>query len=116
MADPVGPTPFESELLARFPGAVTTPGAEVWVRYEDAVAAIDLAQERGLGLLGMDGFFVGESVYVSMSRIADFSLRDYQGSAYDDAKALLIGPWAQVPDDLHEDASGRYMIDIVVDD
>lgn len=116
MADPVGPTPFESELLAKFPRAVTTPGGEVWVRHEDAVAAIDVAQKRGLRLLGMDGFVVGESVYVYMSRIADFSLRDYRGSAYDDAKTLLTGPRAQVPDDLHEDASGRYTIDIVVRD
>jgi hypothetical protein len=92
------------------------PGGEVWVRYEDAVAAVDLAQERGLRLLGLEGFVVGESVYPSMSRIADFSGPDYQGSAYDDAKALLIGPWTDVPDDLHSDAEGIYMIDVAVED
>lgn len=92
------------------------PGGEVWGRHEDAVAAIDLAQERGLRLLGMEGFVVEESVYPSMSRIVDYASPDYQGSAYDDAKALLIGPWATVPGDLHGDAEGSYMIDIAVDD
>jgi hypothetical protein len=110
------PTPFERDLLSRFSGSVAMPGGEVWVRYEDAVAAVDLAQERGLNLLGLEGFVVGESVYPSMSRIADFSRSGYEGSAYDDARALLTGSWAEVPDDLHTEAEGIYMIDVVVDD
>lgn len=110
------PTPFDRDLLNRFPGSLAMPSGEVWVRYEDAIAAVDLAQERGLHLLGLEGFVVGESVYASMSRIADFSRSGYQGSAYDDARALLVGPWADVPDDLHSDAEGIYMIDVSVDD
>lgn len=103
-------------MLARFSDTYTTSGGEVWVRYEDAVTAIDLAQTQGRRLLGMEGFVVGQSVYPSMSRIADFSRPGYQGSAYDEAKALLIGPWSEVPDDMHADAAGSYMIDIVVGD
>lgn len=110
------PTPFDRELLTRFSGSVAMPGGEVWVRHEDALGALDLAQERGLNLLGLEGFLVGESVYPSMSRIADFSRLGYEGSAYDDARALLTGPWADVPDDLHSEAEGIYMIDICVDD
>jgi len=59
---------------------------------------------------------VGESVCPSMSRIADFSRSGYEGNAYDDARALLTGSWAEVPDDLHSEAEGIYMIDVVVDD
>jgi hypothetical protein len=115
MADPSGTTPFERELQARFSGTFTAPGGEVWVHHQDAVSAVDLAQERGLRVLGMEGFVVGESVYPSMSRIVDFS-QSYHGTAYDAAKALLAGRWAEVPDDLHGDAEGSYMIDIVVDE
>lgn len=116
MNEPGDTSPFERELLARFSDTYSTLGGEVWVRYEDAEAALDLAQKQGRRLLGMEGFVVGESVYPSMSRIADFSGTDSQGSAYDEAKALLTGPWAEVPDDMHEDAAGPYMIDIVVGD
>ncbi len=116
MTEPRNLSPFERALLARFSGTYTTSGGEVWVRYEDAEAAIDLAQKQGLRLLGMEGFVVGESIHPSMSRIADFSGTDSCGTAYDAAKTLLIGPWAEVPDDMHEDATGPYMIDIVVGD
>jgi hypothetical protein len=37
-------------------------------------------------------------------------------TAYDHARALLIGPWATIPDDLHSEAEGHYMIDLVVTD
>ena len=116
MADRKTPTPFERELLERFAGTFTTPGGEVWVRYQDAVAAIDLAEERRQRVLGMEGFVVGANVYPSMSRITDFSRPGYQGSTYDAARELLLGPWADVPDELHGDAEGTYMIDIVVAD
>ena len=116
MADPLETTPFERELLARFSGTFTTEGGEVWVRHQDAEAAIDLAQARGLRVLGMEGFVVGENVYPSMSRIIDYSPPGYQGCAYDDARALLVGPWATIPDDMHGDAEGPYMIGIVVAD
>lgn len=110
-------SPFGRELLARFAGCHTTSGGEVWVRYEDARAALDLAQERGLPLLGMEGFVVGyENVYPSMSRIADYSSLEAPGFAYDQARTLLAGLWATIPDDLHSEAEGHYMIDLVVAD
>jgi hypothetical protein len=111
------PSLFGRELRARFSGCHTTSGGEVWVRHEDAVAALDLAREHGLRLLGMEGFVVGDvSVYPSMSRIADYSSLDEPGTAYDHARALLIGPWVTIPDDLHSEAEGHYMIDLVVAD
>lgn len=61
----------------------------------------------------MEGFVVGESVYASMSRIAEFSGK--QG-AYEEAKALLTGSWAVAPDDIDESAAGEYMICLVVSD
>jgi hypothetical protein len=94
---------------------MSRPGGEVWVRHADAVAAVDLAQELGLHLLGMEGFLVGETgVYPSMSRIADYSAPGFVGNPYDHAKAQLTGGWADVPDDLHDDAEGDYLIDLVV--
>jgi hypothetical protein len=111
------PSPFGRELRARFFGCHITSGGEVWVRYEDAVAALDLARERGLPLLGMEGFVVGDvRVYPSMSRIADYSALEEPETAYDHARALLIGPWATIPDDLHSEAEGHYVIDLVVTD
>lgn len=114
MPEPSEITPFRRELQSRFVGTYTAHGGEVWVRHEDAAAAVDLAQERGLRVLGMEGFVVGEHVYPSMSRIADFSRSGFEGDAYADAKALLLGPWATIPDDLHSEAEGTYMIDIAV--
>ncbi len=58
---------------------------------------------------------VGEHVYPSMSRIADFSGSGGR-DAHDDATALLLGPWATIPDDLNGEAEGTYMIDIAVAD
>jgi hypothetical protein len=116
MVEPTDPTPFERELLARFPVSHTTSGGEVCIGYEDAVAAVELAQERGLRILGMEDFVVGESVYLSMSRITDVSELDSPEDVYDHAKTLLNGPWAAVPDDLHAEAEGAYMIDLVAGD
>jgi hypothetical protein len=65
----------------------------------------------------MEGFVVGGvSVYPSMSRIADWSALEEPESAYDHARGLLIGSWVTIPDDLHSEAEGRYMIDLVVAD
>ena len=50
-----------------------------------------------------------------MSRIADFSGSGGR-DAYDDAKALMLGPWATIPDDLNGEAEGTYMTDIAVAD
>lgn len=108
---------FGRELLARFLGSHTTPGGEVWVPYEDAIAAVELAQRRGLRLMGMEGFVVGEvNIYPSLSRIADYSKVGEPDLAYAQARAALLGPWSSIPDDLHSEAEGRYVIDLAVDD
>jgi hypothetical protein len=107
------PTQFGRELVARFSGCHI--GGEVWVRYEHAGAAIDLAEQASVRLLGMEGFLVGGgNVYPSMSRITDYSAAADPGTAYAAARALLAGAWVSFPDDLHGDAKGDYMIDLVV--
>jgi hypothetical protein len=65
-------------------------------------------------LLGMEGFIVGESgIYPAMSRITDYS-KASATEVYSAARALLAGDWAEPPDDVHSDAEGDYMIDLVV--
>ena len=105
---------FERNLVERFDGCYVSPGGEVWVHRADALAALQLAQELDRRLLGLEAFIVGAyGVYPSLSRIVDFSgLPD--ASAYSRARALLAEDWAELPDDLHSDAEGDYMIGLVV--
>lgn len=105
---------FERRLVERFERCHVSPGGEVWVQRADALAALQLAEELDRTLLGMEGFIVGASgVYPSLGRIADLSgLPD--ASAYSRARALLADAWAEPPDDVHPDAEGDYMIDLVV--
>jgi hypothetical protein len=51
-----------------------------------------------------------------MSRITDYSSTQEPGQAFDQARALLVGGWSEVPDDLHSEAEGHYMIDFTVDE
>lgn len=94
MPEPSESLPFRHEVQSRFLGTCTSPGGEAWVRHEDAVATLDLAHERGLRLLGMEGFVVGEHVYPSVSRIADFSGSGGR-DAYDDARARCCSALGQ---------------------
>ena len=65
-------------------------------------------------LLGLEGFIVGPTgVYPAMSRIADFSS---DTDAAKTARRLLLGEWSEPPTDVHPDAAGIYMIDLVVAD
>jgi hypothetical protein len=106
---------FEQSLIERFDGCYVSPGGEVWVQRADALAALQLAEDMDRKLLGMEGFIVGESgIYPAMSR-TDFS-KASATDAYSAARALLAGDWAEPPDDVHSDAKGDYMIDLVVDD
>lgn len=109
---------FNHELLSRFAGCYVSPNErEVWIRYADAFAAVDLARAMGLRLLGMEAFVVADgAVYPAMSRIADFSGAGFSGDPFEVACALLAEGWSLPPDDVHPDASGEYMIDLVVDD
>ena len=104
---------FESLLLQRLSGCYESPGGEVWVRSEDALAAVELAAREGFRLLGLEGFIVGpEGVYPAMSRIADFS--GDTASSLVAAETLLRGEWSDPPTDVHPEASGHYMIDVCV--
>ena len=71
----------------------------------------------GLQLLGLEGFIVGEdgTVFPAMSRITDYSGADSVATLAA-ARTLLVGEWADPPIDVHADATGRYMIDVVVAD
>jgi len=40
---------FEAALANTFTDVYESPGGEIWVRYEDALAAIDLAEGMGHG-------------------------------------------------------------------
>jgi hypothetical protein len=105
---------FERKLVERFEDCHVSPGGEVWVQRADALAALQLAEELDRTLLGMEGFIVGASgVYPSLRRIADFSGLPDAG-AYSRARALLAGDWAEPLGDVHPDAEGDYMIDLVV--
>ena len=106
---------FERLLLQRFDGCYQSPGGEVWVRSEDALAALRLVETEGFRLLGLEGFIVGAAgVFPAMSRIADLS--GAGNSAAEAAERLLRGEWSQAPTDVHLDASGTYMVDLCVDD
>lgn len=105
---------FEHALVARFGDCHVTEGGEVWVQYRDALNAVAMAEERGLHILGMEGLLVGPSgVYPAMSRIADWS-GTTAAQSHVFARELLTGPWATPPDDVHSEAAGDYMIDLVV--
>ncbi len=102
-------------LLQRFAECYESPGGEVWVKAEDALAALRLAETEGFRLLGLEGFMVGPAgVFPAMSRIADFSSEGNAAAVA--AERLLRGEWSQAPTDVHPDASGTYMIDLCVDD
>jgi hypothetical protein len=102
-------------LLQRFDGCYESPGGEVWVRSEDALAAVQLATAEGFRLLGLEGFIVGPAgVFPAMSRIADFS--PDLGAGAETAERLLRGDWSEAPTDVHPDASGIYMVDVCVAD
>jgi hypothetical protein len=103
---------FEQLPLERFEDCYESPGGEVWVRAEDALAALELAKVEGFRLLGFEGFIVGpEGVFPAMSRIADFPSG---ATTWPLAAEMLRGPWSERPTDVHPQAAGRYMIDVCV--
>lgn len=107
------------DFAAARPSDVIRRGGDTVVAVEAAQDLIDEAERRGVKVLGLDGFLVSEdAVYPALSRIADFS-RCSATEAEDRARSLLTGEWASPPtaaDQMHSEASGRYMVDIVLDD
>jgi hypothetical protein len=114
-----GVTSLLDEFLASRPHAVLVRGGETFI---DATAAVDLvalAAERGVRVLGREGFLItDDAVYPALSRIADFSSAIPQESARL-AHNLLTGDWAEPPrsaDQLHSEAAGRHMVAVVLGD
>ena len=105
------------DFAAARPEDVVRRGNE-W--YVDAFAVPDViadATNRQVKVLGMEGFLIGErATYPALSRIADFS-NDSSDVAGRKALALLDGEWAAPPtpaDQMNSEASGRYMIAVVL--
>ena len=106
------------DFAASRPADVVRRGNEWFV---DAAAAADLiaeAAQKNVKVLGLDGFLVGDTgIYPALSRIADFS-DDTLDVANRKALALLAGEWANAPDgddQMHGEATGRYMLSVVLE-
>ena len=69
---------------------------------------------RAVASLGWRASLSEMWAYPSMSRIVDYSSLEEPETTFDHARALLMGRWVTIPDDLHSEAEGRYMIDLVV--
>ncbi len=114
------------DFAARNPHSAEKRGGEIFV---DASAAGDLineAESSGIGILGMEGFIIGEATYPALSRIADLSMDDnnrrpdFVAWSCREARALILGPWRSAPvgsaDQIHPHAAGRYMVAFTLDD
>jgi hypothetical protein len=113
------------EYAEENPDGVVTRGGETFVAADAAVDLIDRAERRGVGILGLEGFLVSEStVYPALSRIADFSRSGTSDLGFvrrsaAEARHLLAGEWSPPPgptDQIHPDATGRYMLAVVLDE
>lgn len=117
---------FKENFARRHPNGVKKQGGLIFIAVEIAREFIDDAEHQGIGILGMDGFLIGEFTYPALGRIADFSTggndsrSDFVAWSCGQARALLAGPWRSPPagkaDQIHPGAAGRYMIDFVLTD
>ena len=113
-------TTLYDEVARRRPDAVVRLGSETFVDIDAADEFISEAERQGIRILGLEGFLIAEdAVYPALSRVADFSdVADAQESAAL-ARALVLGAWRTPPtpaDQMSEAASGRHMLDIVLDE
>ena len=114
------------DFASRYPDAVDKRGGSTFIAADYAGRFIDEAEHREIGILGMDGFLIGEFTYPALSRIADFSVAgndsrsDFAAWSCGRARALLAGPWRFPPageaDQMHPEAAGRHMIDFTLTD
>ena len=109
---------FLDEFAASRPEDVVRRGNEWFVDANAGPDVVEEATRRGVKVLGLEGFLIGEAgTFPALSRIADFS-HDPIAVANRKAIDLLRGEWAAPPtaaDQMHGDAAGRYMIAIVLD-
>jgi hypothetical protein len=114
------------DFAKRNPHLVEKRGREIFI---DASAAGDLineAESSRVGILGIEGFIIGDATYPALSRIADFSMDDnnrrpdFVAWSCREARRLISGPWESPPagnaDQIHPDAAGRHMVAFVLDD
>jgi hypothetical protein len=114
-----------AEFARRNPHLVDNRGGEIFVAASAALDLINEAESSGIGILGMEGFVVGEATYPALSRIADFSVDstnrpDFVAWSCREARELILGAWRSAPagtaDQIHPEAAGRHMISFVLDD
>ena len=107
------------DFARRRPNDVVRRAGTAFMAIEAAEDLIEEAFHEGIKVLGLDGFLIdGEVVYPALSRIADFSA-DSPTGAYERAKELLRGQWVLPPtqaDQMHSEARGRHMVDVVLDE
>jgi hypothetical protein len=106
------------EFVAKRPNDTIRRGGETFLSVDAVRDLIEEAARRGVKVLGLEAFVISDAtVYPALSRIADLSAASASDAA-DEAKRLLEGAWATAPtteDQLHSDASGRYMLAVVLD-
>jgi hypothetical protein len=117
---------FEEDFARRHPNGVEKRGGSILIAVDVAREFINEAEHQGIGIIGMDGFLIGEFTYPALGRIADFATAgndarsDFVAWSCGQARALLAGPWRSPPageaDQMHPEAAGRYMIDFVLTD
>jgi hypothetical protein len=105
------------EFAAKRPGDAIRLGGETFLSWDAAHDLIEEAEHRGVKVLGLEGFLIGEQgTFPALSRIADFSNSSVAEAAAE-AKRLLEDAWATAPtpsDQMHPEASGRYMLAVVL--
>jgi hypothetical protein len=114
------------DFAERNPHLAERKGGEIYVAASAAGDLINEAESSGVGILGMEGFIIGEATYPALSRIADFSVDnnkrrpDFVTWSCREARQLISGPWRSAPagnvDQIHPHATGRHMIAFVLDD
>lgn len=109
-------------IRAQRPGEVVTRAGEAYLTVAAALALLDEAEQRGIRVLGMEGFLVDEvsdTVFPALGRVTDFA-GSPPSPAVDAARRLLNGPWATSPtpdgDQIHPEARGRHMVVVVLGD
>ena len=104
-------------FAAQRPDDVVRLGGETFLSLGATLDLIAEAERQGVRLLGLEAFLVSEhGVYPALSRIADYST-DAASDAIADARHRLEGAWASAPsaeDQMRSDASGRYMLTVVL--
>jgi hypothetical protein len=114
----VGVDRLVDDFATRRPNDVVRRGGEVFVAHGAVEDLLNEAAERGVRVLGMEGFLIADdAVYPALSRIADLSSAAPPTAAAR-ARSLLSGPWALPPtpeDQMAADAYGRYVVAVVLD-